>query len=332
MPELAPSATSNSPRRAFTLVELLVVIAIIGLLLAILLPAVQMAREAGRRTQCASQLRQLGVAATSFENAKGSFPPGVQQWFFNSAVAYRGIPLFAYLLPYLEQNQVLVNWNYDDPIHNADQGARSNTAVVLPILLCPADDISKNPIVMESRNWYYALGSYGGNGGSRSYFPLQSTADGVFHATGEASEPKLKQRPVAPRDIRDGLSNTILFGERSHTDLTYQTFNAAGYGEPLDQQGWWGASTSRKMIGHVTMSAHAPINYRLPFSFSDRAGKSPPADSFNDFQAYVDLRLCAYGSEHPAGANFCFADGSLRFLTSQTEQAVLRSLSTRAGD
>ena len=123
-----------------------------------------------------------------------------------------------------------------------------------------------------------------------------------------------------------------MFGERSHTDLNYQTFNAAGYGEPLDQQGWWGASTSRKMIGHVTMSAHAPINYRLPFSFSDRAGKSPPADSFNDFQAYVDLRLCAYGSEHPAGANFCFADGSLRFLTSQTEQAVLRSLSTRAGD
>ena len=90
MRKLAPSATSNSPRRGFTLVELLVVIAIIGLLLAILLPAVQMAREAGRRTQCASQLRQLGVAATSFENAKGSFPPGVQQWFFNSAVAVVG--------------------------------------------------------------------------------------------------------------------------------------------------------------------------------------------------------------------------------------------------
>jgi prepilin-type processing-associated H-X9-DG protein len=135
---------------------------------------------------------------------------------------------------------------------------------------------------------------------------------------------------VRPRDITDGLSATLLFGERSHVDANYQTFNDAGWGEPLHQQGWWGASTSRKMIGHVTMSAFAPINYRQPFSYAERAGQNPPADSFSEFQQYVDRRLCAYGSEHVAGANFCFADGSIRFLHSGTEIDVLTALSTRA--
>ena len=278
-----------SGARGFTLVELLVVVAIVGMLAALLLPAIQSSREAARRAQCASQLRQLGIAATSHATAKGYFPSGVQQWFFDAAVSYRGIPLFAYLLPYLEEANVLVAWNYDDPIHNADQGSTSNTAVVLPMLVCPSDDISQNPIVMASRSWVYALTSYGGNGGLRSYFPMQSTADGIFHTTGEASEPKTYQRPVRPKDVTDGLSKTILFGERSHSDPNYKSFNDVNWGEPLDQQGWWGASTSRKMIGHVTLSAYAPINYRLPFSYDGRAGHDPPADSFNAFQYYVDL-------------------------------------------
>lgn len=316
-------------RRGFTLVELLVVIAIIGILIALLLPAVQMTREAARRSQCGNQLRQLAIASQTHATTVGTFPPGVQQWYFNSSVSYRGIPLFAYLLPYLEGASLLVSWNYTDPIHNADQGASSNTAVVLPMLICPSDVIQDNPITTAQR-WVYGLSSYGGNGGTRSFFPLQSTADGVFHTTGEASEPVEHQSPVRPQDITDGLSNTLLFGERSHTDPNYKTFNDNGFGEPLDLQGWWGASTSRKMIGHVTMSAFAPINYRLPFSYAGRAGQNPPADSFTDFSTYSDMRMCAYGSEHPGGANFCLADGSTRFLVSGTDMTVLRAFSTRA--
>jgi prepilin-type processing-associated H-X9-DG protein len=255
----------------------------------------------------------------------------VEQWYFNSAVSYRGVPLFAYLAPYLDEAKTLVKWDYQDPINNANQGPQSNTAVVLPVLICPSDVLGQNPIVMNSRSWYYALTSYGGNGGSRSYFPMNSTADGVFHTTGEASEPTPYQTPVRPKDLVDGLSKTLLFGERSHTDANYKTFNDAGWGEPLDQQGWWGASTSRKMIGHVTMSAYAPINYRLPFSYANRGGQFPSASSFNEFQYYVDLRLCSYGSNHPGGANFCFADGSLQFLSSSVDQMILQALSTRAG-
>jgi prepilin-type N-terminal cleavage/methylation domain-containing protein/prepilin-type processing-associated H-X9-DG protein len=314
----------------FTLIELLVALAIVGLLAAILLPSIQASREAARRTQCMSQLRQLGLATASHVEAKGHFPPGVEQWYFSSSVSHRGIPLFAFLLPYLEEANALVAWDYDDPINNANQGPRSNTAVVLPLLVCPADDIRQNPIVVPGRNWVYALTSYGGNGGTRSYFPQQSTADGIFHTTGEASEPRNFQRPVSPREVSDGLSRTLLFGERSHVDVNYKTFNDAGWGEPLEQQGWWGASTSRKMVGHVTMSAHAPINYELPFPFAARNGQSPPAASFADFAHYSDLRMCAYGSGHPGVANFCFADGSTRFLATQTDLAVLRALSTRS--
>ena len=324
--------TTRPSSPGFTLVELLVVVAVIGILIALLLPAVQAAREAGRRTQCANHLRQLGLSTHSFLAAQKEFPPGVKQWYFSSAVSHRGLPLFAYLLPYLEEANVLISWDYEDPINNADEGPNSRTAVVLPLFLCPSDDVPTNPITTADRDWTYALSSYGGNGGARSYFPQQSTADGMFHTTGAASEPKQNQRPVKSRDVIDGLSKTLLFGERSHTDANYQSFNAAGWGEPLAEWGWWGASTSRKMVGHVTLSAHAPVNYRLPFSYDNRNDQTPSAASFAAFQYYVDLRISAFGSNHPGGANFTLADGSLRFLTDETDHTALHALSTRAAE
>ena len=322
----------RSDRAAFTLVEILVVIAILGIIMALLLPAVQAAREAGRCIQCANQLRQLGVAANSYVSANTAFPGGEQQRFFNSSVTYRGIPLFAYLLPYMEHGSTVANWDYNNPMNNVNRGAKSNSAVVLQALVCPSDRIALNPVVDARQGWVYALGSYGGNGGTRSYFPPNSTADGIFHTVGLASEPKPNQLAVRPADISDGLSRTLLFGERSHYDPNYQTFVAAGWADALNQWGWWGASTSRQMIGHVTMSAFAPINYQLPFSYANHAGQNPPADDSTSFQTYVDMRLCAYGSCHPGGANFCFADGSGSFLASDTDPSVLTALSTRANN
>jgi prepilin-type processing-associated H-X9-DG protein len=153
----------------------------------------------------------------------------------------------------------------------------------------------------------------------------------VFHTTGPASEPNQNQTAVRPEDISDGLSHTLLFGERSHYDPNYKSFNDQGWGELLDQWGWWAASTDRKMIGHVTMSGYVPINYQLPFSYANRAGQAPPADTYADFQAtYVDMRICAFGSCHAGGANFCFADGSGQFLVSETDLDLLRALCTRA--
>lgn len=252
----------SRPCPAFSIIELITVVAIVSILVALLLPAIQAARESARRATCAAQLRQLGIASHSYVNSHNKYPPGVKQWPFSPPVAYRGVSLFAYLLPYLDEANSLATWDYDNPMNNADQGSASRTALVLPLLVCPSDEIPTNPINYTDRDWTYALTSYGGSGGTRSYFPQQSTADGMFHTTGEASEPKQNQRPVKPRDVLDGLSKTLLFGERSHSDANYQSFNSAGWGEPLAEWGWWGASTSRKMIGHVTLSAPAPSTLR----------------------------------------------------------------------
>jgi prepilin-type N-terminal cleavage/methylation domain-containing protein/prepilin-type processing-associated H-X9-DG protein len=332
----------NGYRRAgFTLLEILVATAIMATLIALLFPAVQAARESARRTQCASHLRQLGLATNAYVGAHNEFPPGVNQ-FNNSgwgSVAFRGIPLFAYLLPYLEEDARLVNWDYNDPMNNANQGASSNTATVLPLFLCPSDVIRVNPIMYTTggQNWVYTLGSYGGNGGSRTVvpqaiYPKDWTPDGIFQTTGQASEPKNGQRAIYPAEVTDGLGRTLLFGERRHDDRNYNTFLGQGWGDfSVDQWGWWGASTSRKMIMHVVLSANAPINYQLPFSYDDHKGQNPPADSKTSFQDnYEALRLYAYGSCHSGGANFVYADGSAEFLNSDTSLAVLKALSTRA--
>ncbi len=254
--------------------------------------------------------------------------PGVEQRYFDTAVSHRGTTVFVHLLPYMEQSVLEQLWNNTDPLQNATSLTDPRAATVVPAPVCPSDEISENPVAVPMRDWRYALTSYGGNGGTRSYFPARATTDGMFHTTGEASEPEQHQRPVAAKQVTGGLSHTMLFGERAHTDTNYDTFATSGWAEPLAQWGWWAASGSRKMIGHVTMSTVVPINYRLPFAFSE----GPSAVSFADLSHNAELRLCAYGSNHPGGANFAFADGSLRFLASDTEELILRALSTRAGD
>jgi prepilin-type processing-associated H-X9-DG protein len=279
-------------------------------------------------------MRQLGVASHSYVNVKKVFPDGSNQWFFSGSVTFRGIPLFVELLPYMEQNSLFMNWNFTDPMQNCNQGTQSNTAVVLPTLICPSDQIPVNPIFYTSRSWWYALTSYGGSGGTRSYTAIFSTTDGVFYTTGSASEPVYNQTPVGPEAITDGLSQTLLFGERSHYDPNYASFNAEDWGaEVLNQWGWWAASTDREMIGHVTMSGLVPINYQQPFSYNNRMGQSPSADAYALFESNYALgRMCAYGSCHPGGANFCLADGSGRFMASSTTLATLQALGTRAGN
>lgn len=320
----------RAANRAFTLVELLVVLAILAALVAFLVPAIQSAREASRRTQCQHQLHQWALAAHGHHDAQQAFPPGVEQWFFPTTPPYRGISLFVFLLPYCELTARHAEWDRTDPLRNTQGGAASRTARVPPLLVCPSDTIGENP-VSTPQGWVYGIASYGGNGGARSYFMDFATADGVFHTTGEGSEPQPFQRPVGLAEITDGASHTILMGERSHYDPNFESFGAAGWVDRLSSWGWWAPSGARKAIGHVTMSGHAPINYALPFDFSRRAGAHPRADNPSAFQHYFDLRVCAWGSNHPGGANLAFADGSVRFVSDRLSLDALRALSTRAG-
>jgi prepilin-type N-terminal cleavage/methylation domain-containing protein/prepilin-type processing-associated H-X9-DG protein len=313
----------------FTLVELLVVIAIIGILIALLLPAVQAAREAARRMQCANNLKQIALAAHNYHAALRTFPPGLNQFEFPSSPAFRGTSLFVFLLPYLEQANVRADWDYGQPLNNLAGGLSARSAAVIPSLVCPSDRIVDNPV--SKSDGCQGMTSYGGNGGTRSYYPDHATTDGVFHTTGPASHPQANQQPVTIGMIADGTSNTLLFGERDHEDPKYETFASRNFGQSMRYLGTWAAIGGRRRIGDVTMSAHAPINYRLPFDYEHYQTADPPISSSADYAYYEDLRTCAWGSRHPGGANFALADGSVRFLSDSLPQTTLRALSTRAG-
>jgi len=328
----------RSFRKGFTLVELLVVIAIMGILVALVLPAVQAAREAARRIQCANNLKQIALAAHHYHDVMRSFPPGIllSQYDANKK-KYRGTSLFVYLLPYIEQGGLYDQWDFTDPNSNF-LGEMESRSARGPSLLCPSEPESENPLHYSSRltgqpmERYIKVTSYGGNAGTRSYHPDSGflQADGIFFGAGPGSQPEPNQKPVRLADVSDGTSSTLLFGERSRWDPNYNTFAAQGWDWELRYYGNW-CGTSRRALSHFTLSAYSPINYRLPFSYANRAIARPPANTAADFKYYIDLRVCAFGSSHPGGANVALADGSVRFLSQTIPLMALRALSTRRG-
>jgi prepilin-type N-terminal cleavage/methylation domain-containing protein len=321
------TASFSRAPAGFTLVELLVVIAIIGALIGLLLPAVQSAREAGRRIQCSNKLKQIALAAQCFHSAQEWFPPGVDM------SAKPGESLFVFLLPYMEQKGLYGRWDFVNRYNNLLGGKQALAATELPELVCPSDYIPSNPLMNTvSGNWY-GMTSYGGNGGTRSFNPDCGAlmADGVFFETGQYSIPQAGQLPVRLLNITDGASMTLLLGERSHVDANFDSFAAKGWQQAMGGYGYWSGSGSHLALGDVTLSSYAPINYRVPMSYAGRMTVSPPADSAADFVHYSDMRLCAFGSNHPGGAVFALADGSIHFLPDSTDLATLRALSTRSG-
>ena len=309
--------------RGFTLIELLVVIAIIAILIALLLPAVQKVRGAAARIQCGNNLRQLGLAAHNYHDVRQTFPPGVNQDQYSSAPQYRGHTLFVYLLPYVEQDNLYRQWDFTTPLNNASGGTSARTATVLRVLLCPVDVIPLNPVASQGRT--YAITSYGGSGGSRSFDPASASTDGVFHTTGPGSQLAPNQGPVCLADITDGTSNTLLFGERSHLDPNYDSYATAGLASrpSMASWGWWAASEGRLAVGDVTLSAYVPLNYQVP--------SAPGSGDSGSFKPVEEQRVCAFGSNHGGGANFTLADGSVRFITQSIPLSTLRQLATRAG-
>ena len=309
-------ATCRVVASGFTLVEVLVVIAIIGILVGLLLPAVQAARESARRMQCSNQLKQLALAAHNHHATGNSFPPGVDRSTSQKS------SLFVFLLPYLEGGNLYDLWQRP----NADRAALA--ATVLASLVCPSDLIPSNPVQNRVSERWYALTSYGGNGGTRSFHPESPLlkADGVFFEVGLYSRPERYQRAVRIAEITDGTSQTLFFGERNHFDPNYDSFAAQGWEQTMGEYGYWTGSGGTLAIGDVTLSSYAELNYRLPFDYANRAAADPPANSRTDFRYYADLRLCAFGSRHPGGANFAMADGSVHFINDGIPLTILRAL------
>lgn len=298
-------------RRAFTLVELLVVIAIIGVLVAVLLPAVQMAREASRRTQCTSQMKQLALAAHSYHDILRVLPSGFLNWPTPSGQQnppqFRAVSLFVLMLRQMENGSLADQWNYNDPRQNVPTG---RTAVILPFLLCPSDPLPE-PVITVYPNFNpagdrYAMTSYGGVAGVQSYHTNRSTKDGIFFLNSS----------IGLRDILDGTSQTLCFGERYHRDAHYDQ-NAGTYTK-IGGWGLWSPTSGAPGAGDVTLGTMVAPNYRHP------AGQAVNNN-------YEDRRVSAMGSGHPGGVNCALADGAVRWIATTIDLPTFQMLSTRQG-
>jgi prepilin-type N-terminal cleavage/methylation domain-containing protein len=246
-------------RTALTLVELLVVIAIIGVLVALLLPGVQAARELARRAACLNNMRQLGLASHLFHDAKQQFPIGVRHSINMAGRWAEGTNLYVELLPYFEEDNLSRQWDHNDNRNNIAGGRDATQAQVIKILLCPSDPLE--PVVEfggfnRSDPWdagFYGMTSYGGNAGKVSApFPKQ-TRDGIFY----------KDSSVCIANIKDGAERTFLFGERYHHDPEFDRY-VFDLGFSLAEIGMWGYVAGPAANSQVLLSTPVPINYQFP--------------------------------------------------------------------
>jgi len=326
-------------RRGFALIDLVVTLAILALLCALVVPAVQESRESEYKVRCRNNLKHLGGAVHSFESVKKTLPPGYQELARNQG--YRGNSVFALLLPYLDQEVLAKKWKYDDPFLNVvDPKTRAGSdkmpsATLISTFMCPSDVFKENTIFWNPKNipvgerwWdqvsvfgYYGPTSYLGNAGTYSVW-IQDKAfknDGALIFTSAHVSVQGEAKAVGPirmEDITDGTSNTFLFGERYHHDPHFDRMTAFII-NPLHRWGAWGFVGGYRAAAHVLGSSRVPLNFQVP----------PGSDS----QDMANQRLNAWGSGHGDGANFCFADGSVRYVSDGIPLAVLQSLSTRAG-
>jgi len=285
-----------SRRAGFTLIELLIVIAIIGTLIALLLPAVQKVRAAAARIQCLNNLKQLALGVQNYHASLEVLPPG----YVTSPVPQNN-GVFIALLPYIEQEGIYKIWvftpagpqNWGTTVQAATKGAANSVKTYL----CPTGCGSPVRGYEDWSGYNMGLTCYLANAGTRSY-QVQSK-DGIFY----------QDSWVRLTDVLDGTSNTLLFGERN-----YRQPAVNGCTQNTWDWGAWGAATGIiPDMGDTHGSSRVPINTVCGATVGQ------------------DDRLNAFGSQHPGGVNFAFADGSVRFLAETIDLVTLQALSTRAG-
>ena len=323
------------PRCGFTLVELLVVIAIIGVLIALLLPAVQAAREASRRTDCSNRVRQLALATQMHHDTYGYFPPARYETRpdedASNACGSETPTWLARVFPFIEERALGADWDMSQQWHQHPEKLRTT---VPDVFLCPSRRSGTSPIssrVLRSAgeeggrlpcgcpvgprpsdqplDVEGALCDYAGNHGDLSPGATGEATD--FYYGGNGSGVIISVRPmcksgvaIAPRDrirmasVSDGTSSTFLFGEKFVPTEQLGEF-------PVDSPAYDGD--------------HLPASCRL-------AGPGLRlANSPNDVLA----NMFSFGSWHPGGLHFAFVDGSVHFLNPEIDTKILGSLANR---
>ena len=320
------------PRRsAFTLVELLVVIAIIGLLIALLLPAVQSSRESARRNACANNLKQLGLGLHSHHAARGMFPPGFARVYgspdpsqndaWTDTVSSQGNWSWGALtLPYIEMYSIYQAINVTGTTCAAAMGnAGSRAIIATPVAAfrCPSDytvapvvraGVSDIPFRNEAGNFtfYSALSNYVAANHTNDIIKV---GNGIFFMDSKTTAAK----------VQDGLSKTLALGERVYIFNNGVTGTDPGSNQtyPPAMKPFAGcvycARGTRQQSSHGIRDvlACAAVGINEPSMLISWAENS----ATRSFSAY-----------HPGGAQFAFADGSVRFLSDRTGLAILRDL------
>jgi prepilin-type N-terminal cleavage/methylation domain-containing protein/prepilin-type processing-associated H-X9-DG protein len=315
-------------RSAFTLIELLVVIAIIAILIGLLVPAVQKVRSAAARAQCQNNLKQLGLSVHTYHDANKKIPPNgtviIYNWSAGTAsingVTYTGdknVPgpytwtWIARILPFIEQGTLATTYN----IPQGTMGnAQAGMAAIIPELLCPADASGTanpatdwpniSPVAMGLTNYKGCSGSNWGINGLgtalnfTTAFPV-TDPDPKYGAKGLDAGNGIFYRSDGARGltllgISDGTSNTFMIGEDMHS---------------YDQHcGGWAYPN------YVNATCAIPLNYN---------------DAGNTYSNWPNRY--SFHSAHDGGANFCFADGSVRFVPNGIDINVYRGLATIRG-
>ncbi len=297
--------------KAFTLVELLVVMAIIGILVALLLPAVQSVREAGRRTQCANNLKQIGVAFHGHHAVTGAFPNGGNGYAPPRTINAAGTPApfdnqawaWGYqILPYLEQTPLWSN--------TSDQVVASTPVATY---FCPS---RRKPTALSGGPWQVApypraMTDYAGNAGTSS---VGGDGGGIY-GDGSKDGVVVKQgtRIISLADVTDGASFTIMVGEK-HINLSFDRTECG----PDDNVGYVGGFQD-DVVRWGDYSPNSSLH--LP----------PQPDNYSplDTSGTIIPHIYRFGSCHAAGTQFVFCDASVQLIRYTIDPEVFRRLSSR---
>ena len=332
--------SSASLPTGFTLVELLVVIAIIGTLVGLLLPAVQSARESGRRSLCSNNLKQIALALHNYHDANRTFPAAFQatnayKSGMTDATYGQGISWIAYVLPFMEQVGLHSRINFDIANITTSTDPNASLAVSNRVaeLYCPSiaeerdarSSGAATPASAVRTMNYFGISGVVVPSTLASTYPRYSNGgtwpqairpgQGIFSLT-YASAQSYQPRTVSAKDVTDGLSNTYLLGEISWAGMSKQSnFSVGSY---LAGYNGWGQGQFINPVRNIWYSR--PINLS---KMELQAGGSVPSDG-----QYNNMN---WGSNHPGGAQFATGDGAVQFVDDSIDMDTFMAMGSRNG-